>query len=414
MTRLFIIADDLTGALDTGVKFAINGSDTRVIIDMNYDLSKSDASVKVLIMDIGTRHLAPDIAYDTVYNVVKRAITAGIPFIYKKTDSALRGNVGSELTAALKASGKKLIPFLPALPTMGRTTIGGIQYIEGIPVHKSVFGKDPFEPVRYSYIPDIIKQQSEVHVHVINLCEYTELQKVNGICVFDSETDLDLYLIAMELKRRGLLTVMAGCAGLAGVLPEVLEMKGKMAPVPSLRRPLLVFSGSVNEITKRQLAYAENHGFKRITLTPEQKLEQLFFDTAKGRQLIHSLSAMCVEGSSLIIDTNDVNKSETIDYARKHDISLEQVRVRITKTLGKILKELVNTGLEATVLITGGDTLVGFIHELECREITPLYEIEPGVVYSEFQYHRKTLKILSKSGGFGDKQLIVKLWKKMK
>lgn len=50
---------------------------------------------------------------------------------------------------------------------MGRTTREGIHYINDVPVKDSVFGKDPFEPVTCSFVPDIIHQQSNIRVEVI-------------------------------------------------------------------------------------------------------------------------------------------------------------------------------------------------------------------------------------------------------
>jgi D-threonate/D-erythronate kinase len=412
MIRLLIIADDLTGALDTGVKFAAYGSDSRVVFDINYDFSQCNLSAKVLVIDTETRHLNAETAYDMVYNTVKRAVTAGIQCVFKKTDSALRGNIGSELTATLKGSGKKFIPFLPAFPKMGRTTIHGVQYIEGIPIHESIFGHDPFEPVLHSYIPDIIKQQSEVPVKVLTLKEYLDVNSANGICVFDSKSETDLYRIAIRLKKRGSLTVMGGCAGLAGILPQVLDIKRHSSSPPLLSRPLVVLCGSVNEISKRQLAYAERHGFARVTLTPEQMLDPSFFITAKGKELIHSWQAICRGGSSLIIDT--IDKTEAIDHGRNMDFSPNRARISVAKTLGKVLRMMVDAGVNSQLFVIGGDTLNGFMQEVCCQEIIPLYEFETGVVYSEFPYNRKTLNILSKSGGFGDEQLIARLWEKMK
>lgn len=415
MIRLFVVADDVTGALDTGVKFAVSGIPTKIITDIKYDFSKMDPSMKVLVMDAGTRHLTLQAAYDTVYDVVRRAVAVGIPFIYKKTDSALRGNIGSELTAALKASGETMLTFLPAYPSMARTTIGGVQYLEGIPIHETVFGQDPFEPVYCSYIPKIIKLQSEIPVRVIKLKEHFKPQKENGICVFDCETREDLYRIASELNNEGVLRIMAGCAGLAGVLPEVLGLRGIPTAEPKLHHPLLVVSGSVNEISQKQLFYAENNGFKRVTLTPEQKLEPAFLDSTEGEVLFQSVRVLCGENSPLIIDTNDMfSKTATVDYARKHNISNEQVRVRITNTLGRILKAVVDAGIESTMLVSGGDILMGFMQQVDCREIIPVYEIESGVVYSQFQYQGKPFQIISKSGGFGNEQLLVSLAEKTK
>ena len=79
--------------------------------------------------------------------------------------------MGSELAAVLKATGGQRLHFLPAFPQIGRTTRQGIQYVDGLPVEKSVFGKDPFEPVQHSYLPQIIREQSDVPVCLRIPCE---------------------------------------------------------------------------------------------------------------------------------------------------------------------------------------------------------------------------------------------------
>ena len=141
MVKLLIIADDFTGALDTGVQFAARGAATRVVTDLAYDFTLADAEVLVMVAE--TRHLPPEEAYDVVYRTARNAREAGIPYIYKKTDSALRGNIGSELTAVMDAAGSDTIAFLPAFPKMGRVTRNGVHYVDGVPVAESV-RKRPF------------------------------------------------------------------------------------------------------------------------------------------------------------------------------------------------------------------------------------------------------------------------------
>ena len=51
MITLLIIADDFTGALDTGVQFAAAGTVVRVVTDTGYDYRKADEGVRVLVMD---------------------------------------------------------------------------------------------------------------------------------------------------------------------------------------------------------------------------------------------------------------------------------------------------------------------------------------------------------------------------
>ena len=180
MVTLLIVADDFTGALDTGVKFAEYGAQVQVITDYHYDFSNRQEEAEVLVVDAETRHLSSEQAYERVYRIVSGAMKAEIPYIIKKTDSALRGNIGSELTAALEASGSGVLHFLPALPQMGRTTSDGRHYIEGIPVEESVFGRDPYDPVPCSDITELIGLQSEIEVRVISNGEPLEPQEATG------------------------------------------------------------------------------------------------------------------------------------------------------------------------------------------------------------------------------------------
>ena len=64
MILLLIIADDFTGALDTGVQFAARGISTRVIVEPEVDFSTYRDSV--LVVDTETRHLAAGEAFDIV------------------------------------------------------------------------------------------------------------------------------------------------------------------------------------------------------------------------------------------------------------------------------------------------------------------------------------------------------------
>lgn len=114
MVKLLIIADDFTGALDTGVQFAASGAETRVVTNRDAVFEDVEPGVQVLVLDAETRHLPAREAYDVVFSVTRRACRSKIPYIYKKTDSALRGNVESELKAVLEGTKQPVLHFFPA------------------------------------------------------------------------------------------------------------------------------------------------------------------------------------------------------------------------------------------------------------------------------------------------------------
>ena len=410
MVKLLVIADDFTGALDTGVQFAASGAETRVVTNIEYDFSRTGREVQVLVLVAETRHVKWEEAYRMVYGIAKRACESGIPYLYKKTDSALRGNIGSELKAVLDAAGKHTLHFLPAFPRMNRVTRNGIHYIDGSPVHESVFGKDPFEPVTCSYIPDMMR--GEVPVTVVESMDGWERQ--NGVMVYDASTDEELMSIGSFLKEKGELGLTAGCAGFAAVLPQLLGLSGKRRERISLDKKFLVACGSVNPITVRQLDYAERAGMKRIRLTPEQKLEKDYLESEEGNRALEEWTKTALEEECCIFDTNDLPGCRAAcEYAGSHGLSLDELRVRIADTLGRVMEHLVRAGVKSTMLLTGGDTLMGFMRHIGCDEIVPACEMAPGTVLSQVDIDGRTYSIISKSGGFGEEKLIAELAEKI-
>lgn len=418
MITLLIIADDFTGALDTGVQFAASGANTRVVTSADYNFCQVDSAVQVLVMDAETRHLSAREAYDIVYDITKRAVAQKIPYLYKKTDSALRGNIGSELTAMLKAAGGKNLSFLPAFPKMKRWTKEGVHYIDGVPVNESVFGKDPFEPVTCSYIPQMIGNQSQVKVSIRDSINRNVLEKESGegnqeepeLLVWDAQTDEELEALGQYLYETNQMHLTAGCAGFAAVLPGLLGLKEERMPDIKLISKLLVICGSVNPITAAQLDYAEKHGFLRIRLKPEERLDQEFWDSSKGQERLCQWKELLAQHSCVILDSNDLpGREDTKDYAKAHGLSLDEIRVRIAESYGYILKVLLEGGLESTLMITGGDTLLGCMEQLGVREMEPVCELAPGTVLSRFSLREKKNQVISKSGGFGQETLLIDL-----
>ena len=408
MVKLLIIADDFTGALDTGVHFAARGAATRVVTDPAFDFGGADPAVQVLVLDGETRHLPPAEAAAVVRQAVSRALAAGIPYIYKKTDSALRGNVGAELAAVLEAAGIDQLPFIPAFPKAGRVTQGGIHRIDGVPVAESVFGRDPFEPVRHSRVADILAEQTSLPV-----VERTPGDPGGcrpGIQVFDAGTDSDLLQIGWQLGSDGV-RICAGCAGFAHVLAGLLALGGPAPEVPCLQPPFFVVCGSVNPVTLRQLDTAQRDGFPRFRLLPEQKLLPEWLESGACTAAVQNWLEAARRAGRCILDSNDPPESPEASrmFAAERGLGLEQVRVRISAALGRLMKQLLDSGLKATLMCTGGDTLLALMQTVKVTALTPVCELATGVVLTEFVYQGKSYDIISKSGGFGGPDLLCRL-----
>lgn len=407
MTELLIIADDFTGALDTGVQFVAHGMTTRVFTEYTGSTSLAPENVRVVVVNVQSRHLPAKEAYNTVFRVAAEAKRIGIPYIYKKTDSALRGNIGSELAAVMDAAEGDKMVFVPAFPQLNRITKYGIHYIDGRPVAESVFGVDPFEPVQHSSVEEILNAQTGKET-VVHTDGNTQLREP-GIHIFDAQTDADLDVIAQGLKEEEL-RLSAGCSAFASALAKRLGLQATPVNKITFQDSLLVLCGSKNPLTIKQLDEAENAGYPRIRLTPEQKLSWNQCPQYNLEQTKNWIR-MAEEYGLCIIDANDIDADRTDDIARKNGFSGDEIRSKIAFSLGQIAKTLLENGLDSTLLCTGGDTLQALMQAADACELIPVGELDSGVVLTRLEYKGHTYPIISKSGGFGEPDLLCRLLK---
>lgn len=391
MDKLFMIADDLTGALDAGVAFASAGIRTCVGQD-DFFLNRPDAagcSVQVTVAQ--TRHLSGSDAFVTVFDLIRKASQCGFTCIYKKTDSALRGNPGAELGAVLAASGEKSLCFVPAFPKMNRVTRNGVQYIDGtIPVAQSVFGADPFNPVRCSSVPEILAQTSQVTVHLANpaAADYED-----GIFIFDAKTQEDILQIARHLVSIGRYRLLAGCAGLAGILPQVLQFPKDARPSDAPSGNLAVFCGSINPISLAQCQYAVDRGAPQFHLIDKGRY-------APPSALAVQIAGALTENPITVFDTGSTEVADTDPRQIAGQVSL-------------IIRETVEQSPGSIPFIIGGDTLLAFVQAMGIQTLVPVDEIVPGVVLSKYHSGGNWQFLISKSGGFGGRDLLVDIYAKL-
>src|SRR5919199_1416274 len=89
--QILVLADDLTGALESGAAFASRG--IKGVVNL---LKAHWTGEPVLVIDTETRHTSEAQAATCIEQLAK-STTARL--IYKKTDSTLRGNIRAELHA---------------------------------------------------------------------------------------------------------------------------------------------------------------------------------------------------------------------------------------------------------------------------------------------------------------------------
>lgn len=412
MAKLAVLADDFTGALDTGVQFAKVGVATLVTATPSPIQQKTVMECEVLVLNLETRHLSAELAGRWVADSMAMLKAAGVEYFYKKTDSALRGNIGAELEAMCTG---EAIFFIPAFPKAGRTTVDGRHYCDGLPISSSVFGKDPFNPVLHDSIADIIAASSPIDVLTVSQRELPLFTKPRGggrIVVFDAADDEGMRRIAEKLSALGTPRLLAGCAGMAEYMPEMMGLERKPLPSVSFNvGGLTVVSGSLNEMTLEQVEYGRANGFSTVDLTPEQKLCADITKSGLYRQIADKIREMRGSGVRLILQASsgaeDLRRTNAL--ARSMHLSADDTRERVAANMGRLTAMLLEDYQCGTLAVFGGDTLISALRTIGCDGIKPVCEIESGVVLSSLSRNGGEMSLITKSGGFGNKDIIVRI-----
>lgn len=372
---LLIITDDLTGANDTGVQFARQGISTIVSIHHEIPLTIFAEDCQVLVVNIESRHVAPDDASARVFKVAQYGVALDIPHFYKKTDSTLRGNIGSELAALLAATNEQALFFAPAYPKLHRTTECGAQLVAGVLLGQTSFAGDLLNPVNEAFVATILARQTDVQIRLF-AGEVVE-NSMPTIYVMNAASDDDLRSHARWLQEKKLIKLLAGSAGWAEFLPEVLHFKSSPVPTPVLSAPMLIVNGSLHENSLRQIAYAAQHGMPVIDFQADDAV----------RQICEKINAT----GHVILTT-----SPTLPCA--------QAAENLAVNVGQILAQ---TQIK-TLIVFGGDTLMAIANELDWKAFRPRAEIFTGVPIVEICEQENVL-LVTKAGGFGEEDLLITL-----
>lgn len=400
MIRVLIMADDFTGALDTGVQFSNYGVNTVVTSDLEFKFGETTRQIEVLVFNTETRYLNKRDAYEVIKKIALKAKEENIPYIFKKVDSALRGNVASELRALSDVFEDVPIPFIPAYPEQNRFSCEGILLIDSIPVSESVFGQDPYEPVTESHIPSLLLKEADLKTYITKT--YKIPPKEERILLIESHSDEEMLSQGYALLMNGALNITVGCAGFAKALANIIYQK-RDTTQNDIKLPLLVVSGSVNPVTKKQIVFAEVNGFKRISLTLEQLWDKQYWDTVKGQENINQY--LKIEQPLMFETFGNVSTNKVNQLSDQRN----ELRFRIGQSLGYLVKNLMSKGIKRTILFTGGDTLYQSMRVFGITEIKPLKELFPGIVLGSIDFKDEKHYVITKSGGLGNEDLFIKL-----
>jgi uncharacterized protein YgbK (DUF1537 family) len=420
MTRLAIIADDLSSATDCGAQVVRSG--LSVVVPLGgYSLPKEAGGTQVISVDTDSRSLSADHAYAKVKAATQQLVTQGWTHFYKSVDSTLRGNLGAEIEAVLDVVKPDCAVIAPAFPKYGRTTVDGVQHLHGRPLHETEFGTDPTAPVRDADIARRLADGSrrksgqlmldQLRAGPAQIKSVLQGMLADGIelVVVDIAEQEDLKRICLGLSGSDLRVVWVGSTGLAEFIPLPLGVNVTSdrfsQDQPFDPRPALALVGSASETTRQQLDYAQtNNGLKIVCLDPTRVIQNGTIAADELEQAGSNLRAAIDSGydAALVVNASRDEIAATQQLGSKLSLSPAQVAQRIVHGLARAGSRLVREGQISGIVATGGDTANALCDALKAQALEILGEVEAGIPVMRM-LGEQSLPLVTKAGGFGSR-----------
>ena len=417
-----ILADDFTGAMDSCVKLLPLRRPARVYL--RYDSPGTSKQDAVISIDTDTRHLEPHDAYrrvcDLCVNIRETSSSSRDgDVIYKKIDSTMRGNIGAEMDGVMDGFGYRLACIAPSFPEKERTVVNGVSRVGDLPLSESPSGRDPLSPVFSSDVAEIVEAQSRRPIGNLRLSAIrasadqaeSDVRSLidSGIecIVADAETDDDLAVVVRVMRRVSEDVLFVGSAGLAAALAAATSSAPKSAPFVAATfalgpRQTLVVNGSLMPVARAQVdvlrgrcdgvAVVRFIGTEILT-RPDATMESLLSEmetSFKDRKI-------CVLAAD---PTNRIDLSSENPTAASHDIA---------RFLGSVVERYLRKHDVATIVLTGGSTAKSILDAIGVTVIDVHDELEAGIVYGSSLNGAKTYGIVTKAGGFGDEETLLRI-----
>ena len=425
--KLAIIADDLTGANDSGVQLARHGLKTSVLFDMDErNINKYEA----VVFDTDSRSVSKEESYNRVQSAASFLLAAGFTNIFKKIDSTMRGNIGAEIDALYDVVKPDFVMIAPGYPKNNRTIKDATHYLKGIPLAETEIAKDPKTPVLISYLPDLLKEQTDKALACITLDDLTkgkqhiaeqlEQYKKNNIpyIIIDSTEEIHLEQILNVIKQMDYKFTWVGSAGIANYLPAYYELPEKSTElnITSNYGPILTVIGSVNKNSRAQLQVlldqADVHAiaFHSYMAVSDQSIRD-----KEISNVYKEAEAMAIEGKDIVIystaEQQDIEQAWNTGEAR--GLSHTEISNEIVKAIGEVCAMLLEKGYFKGVSMTGGDTAKQICLRWNIKGFELLDELEIGVPISKF-IGIDNLHVITKAGGFGRPEVFIDAITKLK
>ena len=400
MHKIGIIADDLTGSCDTGAKFAGKKNKVRVFIKPQFVGSNNFLPA----INTQSRFLSREDAYEEAFRAAILLKQSNISIAFKKIDTCLRGNIGPEIEAVMKALNLEMALVVPAIPEMGRVTIDGYQLVDGVSVDKLL----PSLKSHNYHLPTFLADECSLKVGHIGLTMVKRrsvrqaIEKLHGkgirIIAADAEKQEEIEQIVKAATNLNFSVLLVGSLGLAEALSRNIFSSSLASGSSFVRKKgtILVVSASSNPATEKQFKYLEK--IEHVELITVISQEIINSDWKKTEKMIKTKIEMGLRKERDIALKTSI---EGFDGKIGND---EKGKLVIDRLISIASSTIASARVGGLILI-GGETSYTLCKEIGADSIDIFGEVEPGTAYgviSDGQYKGMSLIIRGGSVGNGD------------
>ena len=351
---LLILADDLTGAADCAARCRRAGM--AITISMRPPTPPLPSGAVALTSD--SRHLPAAVAARRVAELVAGLRELADITWYKKIDSTLRGNIGSELDAMLDTLERPCAVICPSFPAQNRGLRAG-------------YLSSPLPLARPAHLPTLLAQQSRRRVAAIPLADVeagaerladrlaAAYAQAAQLLVVDAMTDQDLRTILTAVAHALPDALLCGSAGLIGALSlgrsvaEPRHIDGEELVQPGGAALLVVGSGSAT--AHRQIAYLRQHS----------GIDTIEIDLAAGAPDEERRTERDV-----LLHLPEPSPQVALDGPTARACAAQ---------LAEAALPIIAGSRPALLALVGGDTALQVLNRLGIERLTVLRELLPGI-----------------------------------
>ncbi|MDQ0634240.1 uncharacterized protein YgbK (DUF1537 family) [Arthrobacter pascens] len=374
--KIGVLADDLTSAGDGAGPFRALGIPASIFLGE----VEGELRTGVSAVDVNTRSQDEGTAVSETVRCMRRIRDADV--LFKTVDSTLRGHVVAEVEGALAESGRMTAVIAPAFPAEGRTTQGGVQLLDGVPVSETHFGLDAANPAKESNLKRLFPEANLIDATI----SWNHRVGKERILIADARSDADLdLLVAHPDSLADVLWV--GSPGLAAAVAKRCAVSSAPAPVPASTPStrVLIVVGSLHPSSREQLGVV-------LGLLSSEGQRSLPAETRSKADLVGRV----------------IEELSAYGYSALHDPFVSHSTGEADDWLASTVQELFDADAFDALILTGGQTARSVLDRLGSRQIDVLSEPEPGITLGILD-HPAHVPVLIKAGGFGNPRSLIRL-----